>query len=322
MSVVTVVPVLVSAVLGLAASRLVRVLPPATAVRMLTAASLTAALSTGFVLGIVALVAAAQAPFVASLGRWSAQRFAGGGTTSALVGLACGLAMLTLLAAGVRRALRCAADLVAAEAACRRLGPGTHGLVVVEDSHPDAYALPGLAGRVVVSTAMLRALAADERRVLLAHEQAHLRHHHHVYIQLAELAAAANPILRPVATAVRVGTERWADEDAAAQTGDRPLVARTLARASLAKHQSPRSRPEALRAALPSVESAVVTRTRALLAPAPRPRRILAGATAALMLCALGAAAVSAHDTEHRFEVAQKMFHHSRSAPARVAEGS
>jgi hypothetical protein len=39
---------------------------------------------------------------------------------------------------------------------------------MVHDDLPDAYALPGLTGRVVVSTAMLQALPADERQVLLA----------------------------------------------------------------------------------------------------------------------------------------------------------
>lgn len=46
--------------------------------------------------------------------------------------------------------------------------------MVLDDPVPDAYALDGLLGRIVVSTAMLRALVADERRALLAHESAHL----------------------------------------------------------------------------------------------------------------------------------------------------
>ena len=35
------------------------------------------------------------------------------------------------------------------------------------------------------------------------------------------LAAAANPMLRPLSTAVRTGIERWADEHAATRSGDR-----------------------------------------------------------------------------------------------------
>jgi len=311
-SAVMLVPLLVSAILGLSASRLVRWLPPVTAVRLLTAGSLAATLSTGFVLSVAAFTALAQIPAVALAGRWSAHALAEGGPWALAVGAACGAAVLVLLTSGLRRGLSSAGDLVAAEVACRRLGPGAQGLVVVDDDHPDAYALPGIGGRVVVSTAMLRALPADERRVLLAHEDAHLRCRHHAYIQLADLATAANPVLGPVSAAVRVGIERWADEEAATRAGDRALVARALARASLAQHQSPTVRPRGLRAAMAAADSAVVARTRALLSPAPRPRRVLASATAALMLAAVGAAAVTAHDTEHRFEVAQLVFARAR----------
>jgi Zn-dependent protease with chaperone function len=82
-----------------------------------------------------------------------------------------GMAAVTvcgLLVAALRRAALGGRDLVLAAVACRRLGPAVGGLVVVDDEEPDAYTLPGLGGRVVVSTAMLRALPADERRVLLA----------------------------------------------------------------------------------------------------------------------------------------------------------
>ena len=82
---------------------------------------------------------------------------------------------------------------------------------------------------------MLRVLSADERRVVLAHEAAHLARHHHLYIQLADLAAAANPLLRPTASGVRLAVERDADEVAAGEVGDRRLAARALARAGLAK---------------------------------------------------------------------------------------
>ena len=102
---------------------------------------------------------------------------------------------------------------------------------------PTAFAVAGAPGHVVVSTAMLNALDADERKVLLAHEAAHLRHHHHLYTQLAQLAAAANPLLRPLARVIAEGTERWADEVAAAEVGSRRLVARGLARAALARRE-------------------------------------------------------------------------------------
>jgi len=117
------VPLLVSAILGLSASRLVRWLPPATAVRLLTAGSLAATLSTGFVLSVAAFTALAQVPAVALAGRWSAHALAEGGPWALAVGAASGAAVLVLLTSGPRRGLSSAGDLVAAEVACRRLGP-------------------------------------------------------------------------------------------------------------------------------------------------------------------------------------------------------
>jgi Zn-dependent protease with chaperone function len=187
------------------------------------------------------------------------------------------------------------------------MGPSVAGLVVVADDEPDAYALPGIGGRVVISTAMLRALSADERRVLLAHEAAHLTHRHHLWVQAAELAAAANPLLRPAARAVRAAVERWADEVAAAEVGDRTLTARALARAALARAAARRN-PAMPGAALAGADGAVADRARALLAGPPKRRRVLAGAVSALMLATLTAVLVTSVDTEDRFEAAQDAY--------------
>src|SRR5262249_12585225 len=75
---------------------------------------------------------------------------------------------------------------------------------------------------------------AQERRVLLAHERSHLRRGHHRYIRLTELAIAALPFLSPLDARLRFAIERWADEDAAAEVGDRAVVASAIARAALA----------------------------------------------------------------------------------------
>ena len=79
---------------------------------------------------------------------------------------------------------------------------------------------------------------------------------------VAELAAAANPLLRPAARVVRRGVERWADEVAAAEVGDRQVTARALARAGLARAAAARHAPAL---ALPAVDGDLVDRTRALL---------------------------------------------------------
>jgi Zn-dependent protease with chaperone function len=113
-------------------------------------------------------------------------------------------------------------------------------LAVIASDDAVAYALPGRPGQVVVSTGMLRSLDAEQRRVLIAHERAHLRRHHHRYVRLTELATAAIPVLGPLNGRLRFVIERWADEDAAAEIGDRALVASAIASAALASQSAPR----------------------------------------------------------------------------------
>jgi len=300
-------PLLVGGLFRVLAEPVGRRLPPATAVRVLTAAMLITALATGMVLGAAAILVVGQAPPVAAAGDWSAATLARGNPVPLAAGCLAALAVTVLAAAACRRAVRAGRELASAARACRTLGPSVEGLVVVDDDVPDAYALPGIPGRVVVSTAMLRALPAAERRVLLAHEAAHLRHRHHLYVQLAELAAAADPLLRPAARAVRAGVERWADEVAAAQVGDRRLAARALARAGLARAAAcrPASAPAP---ALAAVEGDLVVRTQALLAPPRPPRPLLAAALAGLILVTGVATTVTARGTEDRFETAQTVY--------------
>jgi hypothetical protein len=112
-------------------------------------------------------------------------------------------------------------------------------IAVIHSHEPVAYALPGKPGQVVVSTGMLNALDAGERRVLIAHERAHLRRHHHRYLRLMELAAASLPVLTPLKSRLRFAVERWADEEAAKEVGDRALVASAIARAALASQPAP-----------------------------------------------------------------------------------
>ncbi|NDZ88250.1 M48 family metalloprotease, partial [Streptomyces sp. SID10115] len=74
---------------------------------------------------------------------------------------------------------------------------------VVADEASYAYALPSRrGGRVVVTTGMLSRLAAPERRALFAHERAHLSARHHRHLLVTQLAARANPFLRPLRTSV------------------------------------------------------------------------------------------------------------------------
>jgi hypothetical protein len=65
-----------------------------------------------------------------------------------------------------------------------------------------------------------------------------LRHHHHRLIIATEVAASMLPPLWIPARRVRFATERWADQDAAREVGDANIVARSIARATLARSDS------------------------------------------------------------------------------------
>jgi hypothetical protein len=155
--------------------------------------------------------------------------------------------------------------------------------------------VPGWPCRIVVTAGMMRALTAGERQVLLAHERAHASWFHYLFTSAARLAAAANPLLRPVAAAVGYTVERWADEHAAAVTGNRQLTARAIAQAALAtsagiRQAGPRMRPAAALGLTPRRGTRrgpgpVPLRVAALLRPPPRPRLLLL--TAAVLLVAV-----------------------------------
>lgn len=143
-------------------------------------------------------------------------------------------------------------------------------------------------------------MTATERRVALAHEQAHLRLHHHRHRLVVELAAAVNPALRPLVPAMRLATERWADEAAAVAVGDRPAVARALANVALGSRR-PDGRP-AVVASLAFGGSQVVPRVQALIAPQPRRRPGLVIAALLLLTVTATAAVDAQQDAEHLFE--------------------
>jgi len=158
---------------------------------------------------------------------------------------------------------------------------------VVEHDRPDAYALGGPLGHVVVSTGMLRLLDPAGCNVLFAHERSHLRHRHHRYLALARVTAAAVPVLGFVTGRLRLAVERWADEDAGeAAGGDRRLVARTIVQAALARTDFDANAALALGAV------GVRARVEALLSPAPArpwgPWGVLSPALGAVALVLLG----------------------------------
>lgn len=189
------------------------------------------------------------------------------------VGLGAGILLLVSLLALVRRAKTAMSD--------RRRLPHCHdGVLILDCDEPAAFAVPGRRGGIVISRGMIDALDESERPVVWAHEQAHLRNHHHWYLAAADLAAAALPVLRPLARQVHFGTERWADEDSVRSTGDRRLVARTIAKAALASNAY--RHPQ-----MAMATSAVPARVEALIAPSQQVLGTIAGLTVAVSLMGL-----------------------------------
>lgn len=256
-------PFVVGVLLAITGRRLGRRLPPAAATWILTGLSLTVALTCGLVLSAFAVVSIAQLPMAAHTGHWSAAVLHREGSPPVPLGIGLAVIVAILLGASAQQVIRSARAMASSRAALRGYSDTGSNLVVVHDDDPAAYAV-GAAGRIVVSTGMLRALSTTERRVLLAHEAAHLRYRHYLFVQLTDLAAAANPLLRPVSGAVRSSIERWADEAAAAEVGDRRLAARGLARAALSK-----STYQPVGAVFGIADGDVAVRVRALLVPAP-----------------------------------------------------
>jgi hypothetical protein len=243
-------------------------------------------------LGLLMLAAAMRIPLVAGLGHMSVARV----IRRDPMPLPLGVAAAALLAAAALAALWVAWHRVTALVAVHRQGralPGSGQVVVVTDEAADAYAVPGWPGRIVITSGMMSALSPAERRVLLAHERAHVSGHHYLFTAAARLAAAANPLLRPVGEAVGYCVERWADERAAAATGDRTLAARAIARAALAAAAAPQPRPEpalGIADVQDGLRSAGVMprRVAALLRPPPRARLVLLAVAVALVaVCGL-----------------------------------
>jgi Peptidase family M48 len=202
--------------------------------------------------------------------------------TLAALGVAGRIAALVLGTAAVCAAAGQARALRAAAREAREL-PGGGTLTVVADRRVDAYAVPG---RVVVSTGMLAALTPDERRVLFAHEFAHLAGRHYVFRAVVRAASAANPLLWPVRNALWYATERWADEHAADVVGDRVAAARVIGKVALASGGGP-----AARMGIGSVRPGPVPRrVAALLRPPPRRGLVLVAAALGLLLCSASTA--------------------------------
>lgn len=217
-----VLPMIIAVATASGAAWVQRRLRPDWATWTLTVLSVGAALAVLWALTVLATGYAAEQPGLAGAFGWCHVLFTSHDRIPAPVGI------------GAWAALAASAVSVTARIRARRATLRMTHDGVASSSAPVAYAVPGRPGRVIVSEGMLNTLDNAERRVLYAHEHSHLRRRHHRFRQVADIAAAAVPILAPLNRQVRFATERWADEDAVREVGDRRLVARAVARAALA----------------------------------------------------------------------------------------
>lgn len=310
--VVLVWPVLTSALLGLAAPRLVRALPPARAVRLLVTGAMICAASTTLVLALTGWLLLAEIPVVAALGHWSTAQVDLRQPVPDVVEALAGVAWVVVIGRVTATAVRFARNTLACRRTCAEFGGSHSDLVIIESARPEAYAVAdGLTGggRIVVSTGLLAALTPAERRVVFAHEAAHLHRRHHVWRALADVTAAANPLLSRASGAVYYGTERWADEDTAREVGDRRLTARTLARAALAADRSAQGTSMGL------TEYGVSERVKSLLGPPPPRRRLVTALISVLTAVTLAAATAADLDIDHFLDQAGRSTRAPRARP-------
>ncbi|MFG2652036.1 M48 family metalloprotease [Streptomyces sp. NPDC048436] len=276
------VPLVLSALLAAVSPAIGRRLAPAPATRALTLAAVLSAAATTWALLLLSATLITETPPVEAQAREGGRHIAE--PVPEAVAYAAVLA-LALIAYRLYRVLRAQHTLRRALRRLREDHPSSTELIVINSPVAEAFAIPGTPGRILASSAMLSALDPAERRVLLAHERAHLTHHHALLSAGAALAAAANPLLRPLHTTVTFLIERWADEHAAHTVGDRNTTARALARAALTAHSTrPADR-------LAFTDHTVTRRITALRTTPPPNLRTIAAAVLALgAFATLGAA--------------------------------
>jgi Zn-dependent protease with chaperone function len=222
-------PLVIAVTVGLGVAAIHRRLPPAVAARLLTLTIVAVTFAAAPAIILVALEYLAHAPPLADTFTWCREVLGLHASVPAWLGLPA-VALLAAAAVRLRSVLR----------AWRRLRrPRSDGFEIVPSDSLYAYTRPGR-GQVVVSSGLVKTLEPDELAVVLAHETAHAEHRHDRYVLTAELAAALVPFVYPLRRRLLFSLERWADEAAVARVrGDRPMVARTLARVALADEAMP-----------------------------------------------------------------------------------
>ncbi|NUP50204.1 MAG: M48 family metalloprotease [Catenulispora sp.] len=301
-------PVAAALLLGAAGPALGRRLPPAVATVLLTAAALATATTSLASLALLASYAVLRVPGIAAVGRLSDAVLVHG-PINPMIGTVAGLALLALLPFALRAGIRLYHEAAGTYRLAKTFSAHPAAIAVIHDTRAQAFAVPGIPPlpghaaiptRIVATDALLRTLDGAQRRAMFAHEQAHLRRHHHLFLLLTHVAAVVNPLLWRLPDAVTAATERWADEDAAAAVGDREVLARALGRAALTN----------LPPTVPAMAQAHVgARVRALMAPPPPRRRALAAVIGLAIAATVWSSIDSARETDHFFDTARAAWH-------------
>lgn len=177
--------------------------------------------------------------------------------------------------------------------------PLVEGVTLIESERPLCMAAGLGARRILVSRGLWAAIGGPERAVVLAHERAHLRRRDALVTSALRLCAPLHvpSVARWLARELEIAAEQVCDEAAAAEAGDRMLVAETILRVE----QMTRAAGPAPRLAGAGFGScAVVRRVEALLAEpsAPGPQRLWRpGVVLGTLLLILGADTLH-HTTE------------------------
>jgi Zn-dependent protease with chaperone function len=99
--------------------------------------------------------------------------------------------------------------------------------VILAHGQPAAYCLPGRRGRIVLTSAALDRLGADELRAVLAHERSHLRARHDLAVAAATALTRAFPkvpVLRVARDQIARLAELAADDAACRAVGRLPMA--------------------------------------------------------------------------------------------------
>lgn len=144
-----------------------------------------------------------------------------------------------------------------------------HGRIsIINSPTPTAYCVPGRRSAIVLSSATLRELPPRQLHAVIAHEQAHLRGRHHLYIAWGAILARAFPFV-PLLRSAPYELARlveWLADDHAGRHHGRHMVARALA--MMATHTSPSTlrHPDT---ALPATGADTLERARRLVETKP-----------------------------------------------------